>query len=256
MLRFKNVTKTFGQYVVLDRINLNLAPDRTHVLLGQSGSGKSTLIRIAAGLIEPDSGESALDGRPSQSIASKDRAALFGFMVQDGGLFPHLNCRDNVLLPARVHNMPLEKTRSRLQELASMVGITEPLLRRYPREVSGGQKQRIALMRALILNPPLLFLDEPLGALDPMVRSDLQRELKAIFKKLKKTVVIVTHDLSEAAYFADSIALLRAGHIEQHGKLQDFLKFPKSQFVKDYFQAQRPPPGLRLMNNDSRRRTT
>jgi osmoprotectant transport system ATP-binding protein len=245
LVEFRDVTKKFADQIAVESISLKLEANKTHVLLGQSGSGKSTLIRIAAGLIAPTKGEVLLNGIPALRIENRERAKVFGFMVQDGGLFPHLNCKDNVMLPARVHGTPASVAQERYQMLAEMVGLPESLFARYPREVSGGQRQRVALVRSLILDPPLIFLDEPLGALDPIVRSDLHKELRIIFRKLNKTVVVVTHDLAEAAYFGDTLTLLRDGHVEQHGPLEDFLRKPKSDFVKKYFLAQKPPPSLK-----------
>lgn len=235
---------------MLRGVSLSLEAHKTHVLLGQSGSGKSTLIRIAAGLLEPRSGQVILDGKDINSYTPAERAEVYGFMVQEGGLFPHLTLKDNVLLPARVHGTTNGPALERMEELADFVGIPERLWNRYPRQLSGGQKQRAALMRALILDPPILFLDEPLGALDPIVRRDLQIELKLIFEKLQKTVVLVTHDLAEAAHFADTLTLIRHGRIEQHGSLSDFLTNPSSDFVRNYFRAQKPPPILKALSEE------
>ncbi len=250
MVEFDGITKSFGSVTILRDVTLKLAPHKIHVLLGQSGSGKSTLIRIAAGLLKPDSGTARLQGESVTSYSPSLRAELYGFMVQEGGLFPHLTLEDNVLLPAKVHGSPKEKAIARMKELSELVAIPERLWKRFPRQLSGGQRQRVALMRALILDPPILFLDEPLGALDPIVRSDLQKELKRIFKLLQKTVVIVTHDLAEAGHFADTLTLLRGGQIEQHGPLTEFLTQPASQFVTDYFRAQRPAPVLKALLTD------
>lgn len=243
-ITFENVTKRFGRVDVIKDVSLDLKPQRTHILLGQSGSGKSTLVRLATGLIAPTRGLVKIGDRDATTIPDTDKPKIFGYMVQDGGLFPHMTCRDNILLPADVFGLPKEEKENRLKNLCEMVGIEMSLIGRYPRNISGGQRQRIALIRSLILDPDVLFLDEPLGALDPIVRSDLQAELKRVFNRLKKTVVIVTHDLAEAAYFAHSITLLKDGRIEQHGTLEDLLVHPKSEFVIDYFKAQRPPPDL------------
>jgi osmoprotectant transport system ATP-binding protein len=247
MVHFECVSKNYGGHTVLKNISLSLQGHQTHVLLGQSGSGKSTLIRIAAGLLQPSSGHVTLDGQDVGSFSPSERAKIYGFMVQEGGLFPHLTLEDNVLLPAKVHKIDPVASRKRMEDLADLVGLTDRFWSRYPHQLSGGQRQRVALMRALILDPPILFFDEPLGALDPIVRSDLQKELKRIFQVLNKTVVIVTHDLAEAGFFADTLTLLRDGHVEQHGTLSEFLTCPKSDFVKDYFRAQKPPPALKAL---------
>lgn len=241
---FYQVTKVFAQYRAIHEVSLSLENEKTHVLLGQSGSGKSTLLRLAAGLLSPDQGSVKIRDQESANIPDKEKAQVFGYMIQDGGLFPHLSCQENILLPARVHGLSRKTQDERIQTLCQMVGLEPGLITRLPRELSGGQRQRVALMRALILDPTLIFLDEPLGALDPIVRSELQQELRDIFKRLRKTVILVTHDLAEAAYFADTITLLKDGQIEQHGSLQELMLQPKSKYVEDYFKAQRPPPDL------------
>lgn len=244
MVVFDRATKIYNGLTVVDHVSLEFPSQSTHVLIGQSGCGKSTLVRLATGLIRPNEGRILLDGREASSIAPAERARAFGYMVQDGGLFPHLTCRDNILLPARVHGLIGEDLTKRYNDLCAMVELPADLLDRYPRQISGGQRQRVALIRSLILDPPILFLDEPLGALDPLVRNELQQALRATFRSLKKTVIIVTHDLSEAAYFADTLTLIKDGHVEQHGSLESFLEAPKTTFVTDYFKAQRPPPRL------------
>lgn len=243
MVNFESVKKSFNHQVAVDSVSLRLESQKIHVLLGQSGSGKSTLIRIAAGLLTPDSGRVLLNNKIASDIGSSSRAKIFGFMIQEGGLFPHLTCRQNVILPAQVHGSDFD-IESRFKELSEITGLSSDIFSRYPRQVSGGQRQRVALMRSLFLDPPIVFLDEPLGALDPLVRSDLQKELKTIFRKLKKTVILVTHDLAEAAFFADTLTLLRDGQVEQHGVLNEFLSNPKTEFVTAYFNAQKPPPNL------------
>jgi osmoprotectant transport system ATP-binding protein len=170
-----------------------------------------------------------------------------GYVVQDGGLFPHLTALDNVRLMARHLAWPETRIGQRVRELAELVHLPEATLSRYPTQLSGGQKQRVALMRALLLDPELLFLDEPLGALDPMVRADLQVDLASIFARLGKTVVLVTHDLAEAAFFGHVLVLLQAGRIVQRGSLRDFMTQPADPFVTRFVRAQRrlesePPP--------------
>lgn len=243
MIRFANVSKSYqGREAV--NVDLELAKGRVHALIGESGSGKSTLVRLAAGLIDPDHGEITLNGRLINDITDAEKANVFGYMIQGGGLFPHLTCEQNVALPAKVHGVAESVFRRRYKELCAMVGLDGEILRRYPKELSGGQKQRVALVRALILDPPLIFLDEPLGALDPIVRSDLQIELKRIFHDLKKTVVLVTHDLAEAAFLCHSLVLLHNGRVEQQGPLEELLAAPKTAYVRQFLASQRPPPNL------------
>jgi osmoprotectant transport system ATP-binding protein len=166
-----------------------------------------------------------------------------GYVVQGGGLFPHLDARANATLMARHLALPRERIERRLAELAQLVQLPPDLLARYPAQLSGGQAQRVALIRALLLDPELLLLDEPLGALDPLIRSDLQLELREIFRVLRKTVVLVTHDLAEAAFFADRIALLRDGALLQTGTLAELLEKPADPYVMRFVRAQSAPLG-------------
>jgi osmoprotectant transport system ATP-binding protein len=160
-------------------------------------------------------------------------------VIQSGGLFPHLTARDNVTLAARHLKREPAWIDARMQELKELVQLQDDVLARYPGDLSGGQRQRVSLMRALMLDPDLLLLDEPLGALDPMVRHGLQDELRALFARLAKSVVLVTHDLAEAAFFADTIVLMREGRIVQQGSYDDLTQRPADDFVRAFLQAQR-----------------
>jgi osmoprotectant transport system ATP-binding protein len=163
-----------------------------------------------------------------------------GYVIQEGGLFPHLTAGENVALVARDLGWTEERIRARTEELLELSQIQRDLLERFPTQLSGGQRQRIALMRALMLDPEVLLLDEPLTALDPMIRSDLQRDLKGVFARLKKTVLFVTHDMAEAAFVAGEMAIMRAGRILQRGSFQDFARHPADPFVTEFIRAQRP----------------
>jgi len=160
-------------------------------------------------------------------------------VIQNGGLFPHLTARRNVTLMARYLNWKRSEIEARLLELAELTQFPLDGLDRYPVQLSGGQKQRLALMRALMLDPKVLLLDEPLGALDPIIRFDLQTDLKRIFQRLRKTVVLVTHDLDEAEYFGDSIVLMREGRIVQQGSIHEMVNAPIDPFVTHFIHAQR-----------------
>jgi osmoprotectant transport system ATP-binding protein len=162
-----------------------------------------------------------------------------GYVIQSGGLFPHLTARDNVTLAARYLKRPSTWIESRVSELVELVQLSQDVLARFPGDLSGGQRQRVSLMRALMLDPDLLLLDEPLGALDPMVRHGLQDDLRALFARLKKTVLLVTHDLAEAAFFADTIVLMREGRIAQQGSYRDLIHAPADEFVRAFLKAQR-----------------
>ncbi|HEX6210025.1 MAG TPA: ATP-binding cassette domain-containing protein [Methylomirabilota bacterium] len=245
MITVRGVSKRYGATVALDDVSLDVAPGTTHVLLGSSGSGKSTLLRVVLGLVAADQGEVLIDGQPVTPRARGHLLGRLGYVVQEGGLYPHLTVRGNVSLPAEALGWPRERTAERVRTLADLTGFDETMLRRYPAELSGGQRQRVGLMRALVLDPALLLLDEPLGALDPIVRADLQAELRRLFDTLGKTVLLVTHDVREAVLFGSTITLLRAGRIVQQGPFADLARKPAEPFVTEFLGAQAPPPELR-----------
>jgi osmoprotectant transport system ATP-binding protein len=241
VIALRDVTKRFGPRVAVDHLTLEVATGTTHVLLGSSGSGKSTVLRLVLGLTTPDAGEVSVDGTP---VTPATRTALLhriGYVVQDGGLYPHLTAGRNVALPGEAARWPRARLRARVAELAAMVGLDEGALAQYPRELSGGQRQRVGLMRALVLDPPLLLLDEPLAALDPIVRAEVQRQLGQLFAALGKTVVLVTHDLREAAQLGHTITLLTEGTVVQQGTFADLAERPASAFVRQFFTAQTLP---------------
>ncbi len=211
----------------------------TTAVVGPSGCGKTTLLRLLIGLLMSDTGTVILDAAELTAENVEQLRLRVGYVIQEGGLFPHLSARDNVTLMADFLGRPSEAVASRVMELADLMQISVDMLSRFPKALSGGQRQRIALMRALMLDPPVLLMDEPLGALDPMIRFGLQNELKDIFARLEKTVVLVTHDMNEAAHFADEIILMRDGEIVQKGTFDDLLSSPAQPFVNDFIRAQR-----------------
>jgi osmoprotectant transport system ATP-binding protein len=234
-----NVSKRFGASVALAPTSIDFDERRTTVLIGPSGSGKSTLLRIIIGLVTPDAGRVVVDGSVVDRTALQALRTRTGYVIQEGGLFPHLDAASNVTLMARELAWTHESIRTRLDELLPLVRLERAHLERYPSELSGGQRQRVGLMRALMLRPELLLLDEPLGALDPMVRYDLQVDLRAIFASLGTTVVMVTHDLGEAAYLGDRIVLMRDGAIVQRGTAEELQANPADAFVTRFINAQR-----------------
>ena len=209
------------------------------MLIGPSGCGKSTLLRLIIRLIEPDSGSIELDGTPVTPDNVDALRRRIGYVIQEGGLFPHLTARDNALLLARHLHRPEEELKLRLAELCELTRLAETALARFPMELSGGQRQRVSLIRALMLRPEVLLLDEPLAALDPMVRATLQTELKAIFQHLHQTVILVTHELAEAAWLGDQIVLLRQGRLVQVGTFSSLRDHPAEGFVSEFINAQR-----------------
>lgn len=238
MLQFNEVSRSHGTTQVLAPLDLTIEPQKTYVLLGTSGSGKSTLLRLMLGLIQPTTGTITFEGRALSEQPVEQMRHRMGYVIQEGGLFPHLSAAENVAIVARYLGWKQKRIGSRISDLAELVRLSTAMLGRRPSELSGGQRQRVGLMRALMLDPPVLLLDEPLGALDPIIRSELQEDLRDIFETLQKTVVMVTHDLHEAAYFADRIVLLDSGHVVQQGTIDDLIERPASDFARRFVGAQ------------------
>jgi osmoprotectant transport system ATP-binding protein len=246
----RHVSQRHGEVTALDDLSLTFAQGTVTAVVGSSGAGKSSLLRILLGLEWPDSGEVLVDGARLSSDTRLAARRRIGYVIQEGGLFPHLTVRGNLALLPRHLRWSRERIERRALELAALMELSPELLERYPGELSGGQRQRIAVMRALMTDPPALLLDEPLGALDPLVRFELQERLQGLFRSLSKTVVLVTHDLAEAMYLASRLVLMRAGRVVQDGPAEDFLARPADEFVRRFVAAQdarrplppRPPP--------------
>ena len=241
MLQLAGVHKTFGRVKALDGLDLTIEAATTAALIGPSGCGKSTALRVMIGLLRPDAGRVLFDAKAIGDAPARHRAIRHrvGYVIQEGGLFGHLKARGNVTLMARHLKWEAARIRTRLDELLELTKFPGDGLDRYPAQLSGGQRQRVALMRALMLDPDVLLLDEPLGALDPMIRYELQTDLRTIFQDRGKTTVLVTHDLAEAAYLGDRIVLLREGRIIQDGSIRDLLEQPAEPFVAQFVRAQR-----------------
>jgi osmoprotectant transport system ATP-binding protein len=244
MITLRNVTQSFGAIRAVDDVSLDVPEATTHVLLGSSGSGKSTILRMILGLVRPDAGEVEVAGVRVSEATRATVARHVGYVVQEGALYPHLTGFANVALPAEVQRWPRPRIEERVQRLARMVGLAPATLAHHPAELSGGERQRVGLMRALMLDPPVLLLDEPLGALDPIVRADLQTELARLFRELGKTVLLVTHDVREAMLLGATVTLLTGGRIVQHGTFADLVHRPASSFVTDFLRAQAAPSAM------------
>jgi osmoprotectant transport system ATP-binding protein len=238
-IRLNRISKSYDSVNALLNIDLEIENGKTTILIGPSGCGKSTLIRLITGIIKPDNGEISIDKEILSEANLISIRRRIGYVIQEGGLFPHLNARENVTLLADYLDWGKEKIKSRVDVLASLTKFPIEGMHRYPAELSGGQKQRVSLMRALMLDPEFLLFDEPLVALDPLIRFDLQEDLKEIFKNLNKTVLLVTHDLNEAAFFGDRIVLMKDGAIVQEGTINDLIKSPANDFVTKFIKAQR-----------------
>jgi len=231
LLELKNIVKQFDDYLAVDDLTLNIEQGEFFTLLGPSGCGKTTLLRMIAGFLQPDSGQIILDGKDISLLPPEKRQLHTVF--QNYALFPHMTVFDNIAFPLRMAKLPKDEVLQRVQELLDDVKLTR-FAKRYPSELSGGQKQRVAIARALINRPKLLLLDEPLSALDAMLREHMQQELVKLQKDVGITFIYVTHDQSEALALSDRIAVLDKGLIQQLGKPVDLYSKPRSYFVADF----------------------
>jgi osmoprotectant transport system ATP-binding protein len=239
LVHFRSVGKLFGNDVAVSDIDFEIPRGQITALIGPSGCGKSTILRLIVGLIAPDAGEIQFDGEQiAPGTIMKIRRRL-GYVIQDGGLFPHLTARRNLTLQSTLFGKNRGEIEKRIVELCALTKFPSGGLDRYPLELSGGQRQRVSLMRALMLSPELLLLDEPFAALDPLVRVNLQRDLKEICARIQQTVLIVTHDLPEAAFLAEDIVLMNEGRIAQRGPIADLRAQPANEFVREFISAQR-----------------
>jgi osmoprotectant transport system ATP-binding protein len=239
MLELQNISKTFEGRIVLTDVNLLVAKGATHALIGSSGSGKTTLLRITLGLIPFDQGYVKINDQALLSFTPVEWADRIGYVPQDGGLFPHLSGRNNVALIAKLRGWRKLRIDDRVEELRKIVDLDPEILTRFPREMSGGQKQRVSIMRAAMMNPAVMLLDEPMAALDPLIRRSVQQELKSIFQRLDKTVLLVTHDLGEAVFLAEQMTMLHEGKVVQSGSYRELLLNPANPFVTQFVNAQR-----------------
>jgi osmoprotectant transport system ATP-binding protein len=242
MLELQNISKSYDGKAVLTDVSLSIADGGTHALIGSSGSGKTTLLRITLALVPFERGYVKINDQPLSSFSPVEWATRIGYVPQDGGLFPHISGRQNVALIPKLRGWPGAKIDQRVEELRKLVDLDAAILGRFPYEMSGGQIQRVAIMRAAMMDPSVMLLDEPMAALDPLVRRSLQAELKSIFQRLGKTVLLVTHDLGEAVFLAQKITLLHEGKVVQSGSYGDLLRHPADPFVTRFINAQRTLP--------------
>ena len=243
MIRFESINFGFDGADLFGDFNLQIAAGQTTALMGSSGSGKSTLLRLLLGVLTPASGRLVFQGDDLLACGFIQLRQRTGYVIQGGGLFPHLSASDNITLMARRRGWHARRINDRIDQLSELVQLEPELLARKPAQLSGGQRQRVALLRALMLDPDLLLLDEPFSALDPLIRFQLQEELKTLISELNKTVLLVTHDVTEAAWLADHLVLLSDGEIVQQGRFEQFRQQPTSPFVEQFLAAARPLPG-------------
>ncbi len=236
-----NVSKSYGQERALQEVSLEFADEETTAVVGPSGSGKSTLLQLINGLVRPEQGAVRVLGKPIDYDHLPQLRLQIGYAVQGTGLFPHLTVERNINLLARLERWPPERIRVRCEELMKLVGLPLEFATRYPHELSGGQQQRVGLCRAMMLNPRILLLDEPFGALDPITRKEIQQEFLHLEKEEPRTIVLVTHDLPEAIKLARRMVILDQGRLVQEGPCTEILERPATPFVQSFLESQLKP---------------
>ncbi|REI06417.1 ABC transporter ATP-binding protein [Staphylococcus felis] len=235
MIQFKNVSKSYDNKVVVDQVNFEINEGEFFVLIGPSGSGKTTTMKMINRLIPLTEGYIYFKERPVSDYSVYEMRWDMGYVLQQIALFPHMTIRDNIAQVPMMKGWSKEKIDQRVDELLDMVGLEPKQFRnRRPDELSGGQRQRVGVVRALAIDPPVILMDEPFSALDPITREKLQDDLLDLQAKIKKTIVFVTHDIEEAFKLGDRICLLNQGHVEQIGTPNDFIKNPKNDFVRQF----------------------
>ena len=249
MIALEHLSKVFtshGQTVAaVDDVNLEVGEGELHVLIGPSGSGKTTTMRMINRLETPTSGRITIDGRDVRTLDVVELRRSIGYVIQQGGLLPHFTVAENVAMVPRLLGWKRQQRRERAHELLALVGLPpERFADRYPRQLSGGQQQRVGVARALAADPPIVLMDEPFGAVDPITRKQLQRELRRIQGEVKKTIVFVTHDIAEAFLLGDRIVLMSEGRVVQNGPPADLLRRPAAPYVTAFIGEDR---GLRAL---------
>lgn len=249
MLKFENVSKVYADgFKAVDSVSFDIPEGEFLVLIGPSGSGKSTTMKLINRMINHTSGTISIDGKDITKLNAAELRRNIGYVIQQIGLFPHYTIEKNIAIVPELKGWDKEKIKARVKELLIMVGLDPEIYSsRYPKELSGGQQQRVGVARALASNPRVILMDEPFGALDPITRDQLQGELLSLQRKLKKTIVFVTHDMDEALKLGDRIAIMRDGHLLQIDTPEKLLQEPASGFVEEFIGKDRIVQNPELM---------
>lgn len=243
MIEVEQLTKRFGTTIAVDAVSFQVREGETLVLLGTSGCGKTTTLRMLNRLVEPDSGSIVINGQPVAGKSGMPTPEILrrsiGYVIQQTGLFPHYSVAENIAVVPRLLHWSDEQIHQRTHELLTMLRLPEAILSQYPSQLSGGQQQRVGLARALAVDPPILLMDEPFGALDPITRNSIRQEFKTLEALRRKTIVLITHDVSEAFELGNRIGLMHQGKFEQIGTPAELLFQPANEFVRDFLSDQR-----------------
>jgi len=238
MIEIERLSKSYGDFTAVHDVSLSVPDGQFTVLLGPSGSGKTTMLRMLNRMVEPSSGTIRIDGSDVATKPAEELRRGMGYVIQNTGLFPNMTVGRNVATVPRLLGWKRARIDARVEEMLTLVGL-EPAVyaSKLPAQLSGGEAQRVGVARALAADPPIMLMDEPFGAVDPITRTRLQLELKALHARLRTTIVFVTHDIDEAVLLADKIVLLRAGVLEQYSTADDMWLHPANDFVRDFFGA-------------------
>ncbi|QNF33333.1 ABC transporter ATP-binding protein [Adhaeribacter swui] len=247
MIELKHVSKTYGPVKAVQDISFTVDEGETLILLGTSGCGKTTVLRMLNKLIEPTTGAIFLKNQPISAIPAEQLRRSMGYVLQHTGLFPHYTVAENMAIVPRQLKWDTHRIKSRAVELIEKLHLSEEHLHLYPDQLSGGQQQRVGIARALMADPPVLLLDEPFGALDPITRTHIRQEFLQLDELKRKTVIMVTHDITEAFELGDRICLMQQGQIEQLGTPEELIFNPQSNFVASFLQEQQLPLELKTL---------